>query len=350
MSKIVLTADVHLDYKDRLSDTIKSLEAISKYMDDNDITYCIIMGDLFNDRSAIATDAMNAAFDFFKNVREKGQEWIAFPGNHDMFLKYSWRVHSLKPLSEVLTVYERECLIEVLGQRFWILPYIHDEDIYMKAVSAIAEKAEPNDVLLTHIGVTGASLNECFLHKHWSFVTFENFPHRVYSGHFHCHQQVGSNMWYPGSPIPFRFDEGLVDHGFLVYDIDAMDHEFVKIGNLFEVGEKPPDFITIVDSSIDSADSEEVAGNHIKVSLGREYTNDERIALRETLLERGALSVAWTKSVEADVPVNDIIDGGEISLSDPNKLILTWFELDKPDHIDVELLKKLNKEVTERGA
>ncbi len=351
MSKVVLTADVHLDYKDRLPDTIKAMNTISSYMEENDIEYAMVMGDLFNDRTAVATDAMNAAYNFFKKAKNIGQVWGAFPGNHDIFMKYSWEVNSLKSLSEVLNVYERECLIELLGQRFWILPYIHDEEVYMKAISAIAEQSRPTDVLLTHIGVNDSKLNECFLNKHWSYVTFKDFPLRVYTGHFHCHQQVGHNVWYPGSPIPFRFDEGLVDHGFIVYDIEQRSHEFVKIFDLYEPAEKPPDFITIIDSSVESLTADEVVGNNVKISLGREYTNDERVQLREKLIGMGAISISWAKAIEADVNIDETVTSGEtISLADPSKLLSVWLEQDKPDWINVDLLMSLNAEITDRSA
>lgn len=347
MPKIVLTADIHLDYRGRLSDTVGALEVVSDYMTTNEIEYAIILGDLFNDRSAVTTDATNAAYNFFKSVHEKGQSWSALLGNHDMFFKYSWKIHSLRPLEDYLTVYDRQCLIKIYDKRFWVLPYIHDEEVYMKVLRLIVDKSQPGDTLLTHIGVNGAKLNECFLHKNWSFVTFEDVDMRVYSGHFHCHQQVGKNVWYPGSLIPFRFDEGLVDHGFLVYDTDTCEHEFVKVFEHFPEDKRPPDFVTVLDDNVDSLEESEVRGNNIKVSLKREYTNDERVEIRERLEKMGAISISWTKAVESEVPLTEELDGDtELSLSNPNKLLKIWLKHDNPEWVDQKLIMELNSEVT----
>lgn len=351
MSKIVLTADIHLDYRDRLNDTVAALDVVSDYMTENKIDYAIILGDLFNDRSAVSTDATNAAYKFFKKVHEKGQSWSALLGNHDIFYKYSWKIHSLKPLEDYLTVYDKQCLIKIYDQRFWVLPYIHDEEVYMKVLNLILEKSTKDDVLLTHVGVNGATLNECFLHKNWSFISFEDVDMRVYSGHFHCHQQVGKNLWYPGSLIPFRFDEGLVDHGFLVYDTETGEHEFVKIFDHFSEDQKPPDFVTILDDTLEELEESEVRGNNVKISLKREYTNDERVQIREKLEKMGAISISWTKVTEGEVILNEDLDGdAELSLNNPNKLLGVWLKHDNPEWIDRDLIMKLNVEVTENHA
>ena len=84
-------------------------------------------------------------------------------------------------------------------------------------------------------------LNECFLLQNWNIVEFSNSKFdRIFTGHFHCHQKVGNNVWYPGSPIPFRFDEGASEHGFLIYDTNDRSVEFEKIADL-ATGYCPPD-------------------------------------------------------------------------------------------------------------
>ncbi len=346
MPKIVFTGDVHLGYQNKLEDVLYSLRAIRQHMSENEIQYCIILGDLFHTRQSIATDVMHRAYEFFKETKEQfNQSWAAFPGNHDMFLKHSWKIHSLKMLSNVLDVYDKPCVISIAGNRFWILPYIHDEDVYMKAVGVIAKQAKPADVLLTHIGVNGATLNECFLHKNWNVVNFDNFPLKVYSGHFHCTQQVG-NLWYPGSPIPFTYAEGLVEHGFFVYDTETATHEFIKTFAVIKNEPRPPDYTTVVDTDVENLTEENVKGNKIRVALSREYTNDERIELKQKLAEMGAVDVAWMKMKEADVEIDGTAD---LSLGNPEILLKTWFDLDKPGHIDFQLLSELNKEIVAEG-
>lgn len=347
MPKIILTGDVHLGYPNRLDDIIAALSGIRSYMQSNDIRHCVILGDLFHTRQSIATDVMHKAFEFFEETKNKfNQEWSVFPGNHDMFLKNSWKIHSLKTLSSVLSVYDKPCSVEIEGARFHILPYIHDEALYMKVVDRLSKSCDLSDVLLTHVGVCGATLNECFLHKNWSVVNFDAFPLNVYAGHFHCKQQVGK-LWYPGSPLPFTFAEGLVEHGFFVYDTDNRSHEFVKIFDVVS-NVKLPDFSTILDKDVESLTEADVTGNKVRISLTHDYTIDERVALKEKLLALGAIEVSWMKLKETEIDVA-AMTSGEIGLGNPDALLKAWFDLDKPEHIQIETLLKLNKEVVADG-
>lgn len=347
MPKIVLTGDIHLGYPNRLDDIISALSGIRSYMQENDIVYCVILGDLFHTRQSIATDVMHKAFVFFEETKTKyNQTWMVFPGNHDMFLKNSWKIHSLKTLSAVLSVYDKPCTVSIEDVRFHILPYIHDEALYMQAATKIGEVADPTDVLLTHVGVCGATLNECFLHKNWSVVNFNDFPLNVYAGHFHCKQQVGK-LWYPGSPLPFTFAEGLVEHGFFVFDVESRSHEFVKIFDVVS-GSKLPDYSTILDKDVAALKDEEVAGNKIRITLTHDYTMDERVALKEKLMSMGAIDVSWMKLKEAEVDV-EAITSNEVGLGNPDVLLKTWFELDKPEHLKLDMLLKLNKEIVADG-
>lgn len=348
MPKIVLTGDVHLGYPNRLDDIIAALSGIRSHMQSNGIKDCIILGDLFHTRQAIATDVMHKAFEFFDiTKRDYGQNWRVFPGNHDMFLKNSWKIHSLKMLSSVLTVYENITSIDIEDARFHILPYIHDEKAYMSEVDQLAVRADRQDVLLTHVGVCGATLNECFLHKNWSVVDFSNYPIDVYAGHFHCKQQVGK-LWYPGSPLPFTFAEGLVEHGFFVYDTDNRSHEFVKTFDVIK-DVKIPDYATILDKDVETLDEHDVLGNNVRVSLTKDYTIDERVAIKEKLLAMGAVEVSWMKLKEAQVDVESITTTSEVGLGNPEVLISTWFALDKPEHVQLEKLLLINKEIVAEG-
>ena len=348
MAKIVLTADIHLGYPGKLDDVLYALTAIRRYMSDNEIQYCIIMGDLFHTRQSIATDVMHRSYEFFNETKNVlNQSWAVFLGNHDLFLKHSFKIHSLKMLSDVLDVYDKPCTISIDGNRFWILPYIHNEDVYMRAVGAIAKQSKPDDVLLTHIGVCGATLNECFLHQNWNIVNFDNFPLNVYSGHFHCTQNVGK-LWYPGSPIPFNYAEGLVEHGFFVYDTETKTHEFIKTFDIVSEGVKPPDFATVVDSDIENLEEENVKGNKVRVALSHDYTNDERLELKKSLIDMGALEVAWMEFKKQDIDISDT-KTDTLTMGNPEALLKTWFDLDKPGHIDYKMLSELNKEVVAEG-
>ena len=341
MSKIVLTGDVHVGLT--LDDNMWSLRTIRDYMANNNIKNCCVLGDLFHDRFKTTHDASTQSYAFFKEIKAKyNQNWLTFPGNHDMALKNSWDVTSLRQFSDVMDVRHTVEFLTIDDQRYIIIPFVHLEDSYMKLVKAILKKAKDTDIILTHIGVKGATLNECFLLKNWSVVDFSNIVQKVYTGHFHCHQQIGENLWYPGSPIPFRYDEGVVDHGFLVYDTDTKTHEFIKIFDIGDQLTRPPDFITMMDDSI-TYTSEICDKNNIRIILNRDYAREELLQMREKLIEAGAKSVAWLRTRTEEISVDNDVSVGKVDL------FQMWLDNDKPKHLDLEYVKEINEQVITQG-
>lgn len=337
--KIIVTADIHNGYPGRLDDTIWAMNKISRYAEENDINNVIVLGDMFHNREHISIDVLNAVTDFLDNKPEE-QEWIMFPGNHDMFMKTSWDINSIKPLSRYAKVINKPAKFAIGERTFWVLPFMHFEDEYMEVMRSINEKCDEGDVLLTHVGVNNAVNNSCFLLKYWSKVNFSdtNFG-LILSGHFHNYQVIDDKICYPGSPIPFKFDEGMVDHGFLVIDVDELFVEFVNIRD----GEDGtvPDFVTCLDEDVDSVD---VTGNRVRVNLNREYSEDELRDLRNTLIDKGALSVQWMKkSIEdnsetPNIAVESALEGGSV--------FEQWMESKDLSDYDDKLLKSLNVEVS----
>ncbi len=336
--KIILTADTHFGYKNT-AHTLWAVRTMREYAASHGIEQVFILGDLFHNRKSLDVDTLGVVYDFFDETTFKyEQEWLCFPGNHDMFLKNSWEVNSLRPLRHVLKVVESYSRLEVGGRRFWVIPFINYEPAYMDVLQKVNERAEENDVLLTHIGATGATLNECFLIKNWSMIEFSwtKFKH-IYAGHFHCYQEVGK-LTYCGSPIPLRFDEGMVDHGFVVLDLETDEEKFVPI---FEVGEregKPPDYLTVPDDEKDV----EVAGDNVRVLLTKDYTEQELDTIREEYMEKGAKSVHWMRQKEEAIDIADEIDP---MFGSPEEMFVKFLEHDKPEDLDESFLLELNKSI-----
>lgn len=340
--KILITADIHCGYPERLNDNIWSLQAMSDYASDHNIENIICLGDLFHNRDHLTLDVINATHNYFRNCKQK---WIIFPGNHDMFMKTSWDINSVKPLEKYATVYNNIDHFELDGRKFVVLPFIHYEVDYMAKVKELEEKGS---VLLTHIGINNAVNNSCFLLKHWSSVHFNDTKFDlVLSGHFHNHQSVDDKVYYPGSPIPFRFDEGMVPHGFMVLDTDTLDLEFIDLRNIRD--DCPEDYITITDDIVkDIIEGSTVTGinnNKVRISLSKEYSKPELDIIRSTMMSNGAESVSWMKSIKDTKEVSQ----GEHKASDTKAPFLQWLENNPSDKFDEELLKNLYTSISEEA-
>ena len=351
VAQIIITADLHFGVPGRLNDILWSARVMREYCKMANIDTVLVLGDLFHDRKSIEIDVLSAVTKFFEEANEiYNQKWIVFPGNHDMFLRHSWDINSLTVLKRHLTVIEDIKILEIDSARFWILPFITYEKPFMKVLSSIESQYVDGDILLTHVGIKGATLNTCFLLKDWSIITFAHSKFKkVYTGHFHSRQQVGDNVYYPGSPIPFKFDEGDVPHGFYHYDTDSKSHKFI---NIWKAGSKffpdeimPPQYYTITEETIDQLSDTDINNGVVRVALQRDYTIDERKKLKEKLLGLGARSIHWmdlTKKMEK----HDII-----AAAPSRDLFKTWVDNDKngTKNLNTDVLRRINDEVIQEG-
>lgn len=352
MTKIAITADIHFGVPGRLEDLIWSVRVLREYCKHAGIETVIICGDLFHDRQAIAIDLLTHVSRFFEETaQDYQQEWIVFPGNHDMFLRHSWDINSISALKNHLTVIEDIKAFQIDNRRFIVLPFITYEKAYMQVLDKIHRKVyQEGDILLTHIGVNSATLNTCFLLKDWSIVNFINSPFtRIYTGHFHSKQTLYDQIHYPGSLIPFKFDEGDVPHGFYVYDTEADDHKFINIwkaGAKFFPSEKmPPQYYTITDDVIDQLGDGDITNGIVRIAMQKDYTREEKRSFKERILSLGAQAVRFldlTKKIEVQAT---------ISAAPSKDLFRSWVEQDNKGtkDLDVKLLSRLNDEIILEG-
>jgi DNA repair exonuclease SbcCD nuclease subunit len=352
--KFAIAADLHFGVPGRLSDILWACRVLREYCKLSNIDVVVVLGDLFHDRRSLDIEVLVAVSRFFEETTTVyNQTWIVFPGNHDMFLRHSWEINSLLPLRKHLTVIDNVKLLTLNDRRFWILPFIQYEKSFMRALHQLDSRYEDGDVLFTHIGVRGATLNTCFLLKDWSTVTFQYSKFkRVYAGHFHSKQSLDDQVYYPGSIIPFKFDEGDIAHGFYVYDLVDQSHKFVNIwkagAKLLPKEQAPPQFCTLLDELVDTKTTEDVRGNVVRVALQRELTLEEKRAIKEKLLALGAISVRWMNlSLKLEKQPREVLE----SKQPQRDLFKAWVDLDKKGLVglDVDVLNKAHDDVVFEG-
>jgi DNA repair exonuclease SbcCD nuclease subunit len=187
--------------------------------------------------------------------------------------------------------------------------------------------------------------------KDWGLVSFQGTKFkRVYTGHFHSRQTIDDHVFYPGSPIPFKHDEGNVPHGFYILDTETMEHKFVNIwkaGKRFFPNETPPaQYCSVVDTDIDNLNAEEIEYNNIRIATSEDVSPEKRQEIAKTLKEKGAADITWMilkndtaeiATIENSLSKSDLF---EIFLSNDTKGI---------KDLNVDLLRKLNSEVVRDG-
>lgn len=355
MANIALLADIHLGVPGRLTDSMWAMRVVREYCRSKNITEVIVLGDLYHNRELLAIDVLQQAVDFFEETARYDQRWITFPGNHDLFLRHSWNVSSLAPMRKYLTYINDIKILTIDDKRFWILPFITFEKSYMKVLKRIEEQHEEGDTLLTHIGVRGATLNTCFLFKDWSVVdfTWSKFK-RIYTGHFHSKQEMkwenGNQLWYPGSLIPFKFDEGDIPHGFFVLDTDTNEHKFIDIwkagAHFFPNETPPPQYCTIPHEQIGQITPTDIKGNIVRIAIDRDFTNEEKRIIKDEFTNMGALQVGWLNLAQK----LDVTKANHFHTPSKN-LFETWLETDEKgtSELDKRILRQVHQDVVHEG-
>ena len=353
MANIAITADVHLGLTGRLQDSMYALKTIRAYCQLSKIDIILILGDLFHDRKYLEIDVLNQATDFFEECkRDYKQSWIAFPGNHDMYLRHSWRCNSLDPINDKLEVISGIKDLVIDGRHFHILPFIQQDSIYNQILGEMAKKADEETILLTHIGTKGATFNTCFTQVSGSSITFQDTPYkRIFTGHYHNRQSIGDRVYYPGSPIPFKHDEGGIPHGFLVLDTTTLEQKFINIqkaGQKFFPNEpQPPNYYTIMYSDANTTDIDVIQNNHIRVVLNSTIADNERESIRLILQNHNPKSIKFITPVEK---IQTEASNQEIKTYGISDYFDRWIKKDKNfKDLDEKLILKLNQEVIQLG-
>ena len=346
--KIVMIADIHVGIPNRSKDTFWALEQIKEYSHKNQIKNWILLGDLYHCRDSISVPDLQHTTEFFKRLKYDGYRIDSVVGNHDMHLKNSTEINSLKPLSDYINLYENGETFKLGGQQFAVLNFIQSESEYMNELSRIEKQCEPCTVLLSHIGVKSSALNACFLLKSWNFVDFNNSKfEQVYLGHYHYKQQVGKNVWFVGSPISYDHSDGY-EHGFFVYDTITRTHEFVSI-YYGQSDSSPPKHMTVDDDSLEKLEPIDVVGNVVRIALTKEHTTNQINEISDRLLAMGAKSVSIMNliSKEDEIKFKEANDSAA-SVAD---LFKKFVENDTKGvkGLNIEYLHTINAEIMTEG-
>ncbi len=222
MNKIVLTSDLHFKEGLYLQVGLDYLDYLFDYCHKNQITKVAILGDLLEKAYKIRNEVFISLFKKIEQTRDSGIEFWFLLGNHD--------ITSTITNSSLLETFERFGHLVNSPQTFEfgdvtinMVPYTKDESLVL-TVGA--------DYLFTHLAISefdfgmGKIASEAE-HQAFPISMFSNYR-KVFTGHFHKRQEK-ENIEYLGAPYQLNFgDSGDFNKGFVVFDIDSGNEEFVK--------------------------------------------------------------------------------------------------------------------------
>lgn len=230
----VFSTDWHLQTKnkDQITYLVRQQCELAKKLN---AKYLICLGDVFESRIAQREDVLTAFSHILDIINDYGLKLWLIPGNHD-------KTDYTSPNSFLTSFSTHPCLtlVHLSGSipfpdykiQLGFIPFFNDEqwlkqyEEYCEYIALGLEKEDKNKyILCTHIAVTGSRNNDkTLVSSSISTKLFKSF-FKVFSGHYHDQQKIGSNFYHTPSIQQNNFGED-IDKGFTVLYSDG-SHELV---------------------------------------------------------------------------------------------------------------------------
>ena len=313
--KILIFSDLHLhnhvygattvDYdswdlkgvNSRLLDGFKVFEQICEYISDNPVDEIVFCGDTFHCHGKIDAGVLKVAYLGWETIMQyhrKPFHATILVGNHDTADK-SMNTHALHWL-EALGINVMDVpghnAFNGLDRRLSFLPYTEDVEV-IKQFFEDAEKKGGNPVCFMHAGIDGVPMKSGFVPG--SAFNTDMIPdgvQHVFSGHYHPHMKVTDKATVVGSPLQLNWADTGDTRGFIVYDTETDEQEFIEID--------APKFVTVdfASSAFIKFVLTDVKNNFVRVINHNPATQED---IRKELTGAGARSVEFVvKEKEAD--------------------------------------------------
>ena len=187
----IISTDWHLkrDNIDAIKDLIDQQCQLAKK---EGVEYLICLGDVFDSRKAQELTVLTAFGEILDNIQSYGLKMLTLPGNHDKSDYQSFNSYldsfSYHPAMALCRDYG-QYVIENVTLHF--MPFF-DESVWQEKFNV--SFVPKDNILLTHIAVTGSRNNDGTLQETPVKVSdFKDFD-AVLSGHFHQYQFIKPNF------------------------------------------------------------------------------------------------------------------------------------------------------------
>lgn len=245
IKKVIHLADIHIRTyrmhdicKDTFNNLISKVKSMTEGYEREEIRI-VIAGDLVHQKITISNEQIMLTTKFLKELSNICPV-IMIAGNHDLLENNQDRLDSLTPIVEFLST---DCDITYYKES----KCYEDDNIVWCVFSVFEGNARPdidsareeygNDK--TYVGLFHAPINEAKTATGFEFEgatnkeVFADFD-VVMMGDIHKMQELeynGVKMVYSGSLYQNTYGETVKGHGFVLWDMETLDYEFVEVGN-----------------------------------------------------------------------------------------------------------------------
>ena len=252
IKKVYQLADIHIPTYQKLNiysvQLDKLVKAIKDDVDSSDMSpeevRIIICGDLVHSKNLVTNELNVFASTFLRQLSEIAKV-ICIAGNHDMVESNTARVDTLSGLFQTAQ-FENAIFLDMAldyesgvvydDNITWAL-YSFFNDFCAPDIDSAKEYAPNNKIIgLFHGMIVGSKLYNGFVSDCGSDCSLFEGCDAVMAGHIHKRQTIkykNCDVVYAGSPIQQNYGESLTQHGYVIWNIDDLTHEYVDISSDF---------------------------------------------------------------------------------------------------------------------
>ena len=241
---IIHCSDIHIrnfmrleEYAEQLTRFVEKCKEIAEPYEKEEVRI-LISGDLAHQKNNISNEFMTFSSFFIRQLEEIAKV-IIIAGNHDLLVNNTSRTDTLTALFETanfsnsifldqLLDYKSGCIID--DNIVWVLYSIYDG--FTPPTINDSDKEGRTVVGLYHGMVIGATLNNGTVVDGGVESSLFDGCDCVMAGDIHKRQIIkrgDTEIVYPGSLIQQTFGETVSQHGFVVWDVEHMTHEFIDL-------------------------------------------------------------------------------------------------------------------------
>lgn len=350
MSKVLLYADIHIHPHggklSKMEECLRTLQWIYDQARENSISNVICLGDLFHNREQINTLAYQSTFEIIESAKLEGIETYLLLGNHDIYLRESFKVNALRPFTYISTIITEPTTLEIDGVSCDFLPYVERPQ---KCIEHHFSSSKSR-VLFGHFSVAGGVTNKLWAHKYRllddsderdveeeqvQIASFDRYD-RVLLGHFHSRQTLSESdkIHYVGSPVQVDYRDAMSEKGIEIFDLKSLDGEFIE--NHFS----PKYFVLPSEEDLKSYVSE---GSHVRLVVPANLGSTEILEMKERVLSEYSLSSVEIVPSAQEKKVGDVgLESSIIFTEDREQVLKDYLNnTEIPEGLDKERLFKI---------
>jgi exonuclease SbcD len=202
-----ISTDYHIDDNNYQQVQAVIFQAIDKSISLG-LKVMYVAGDIFNSRKNQTLIVLQTWLEILDYCQEKRFELIVIPGNHDKLDYTSARSYldpfASHPAMHLVTEYQA---FTCGGDVIHMIPFFDEKSTWSNHFDKIQLSLDHRNILITHIAINGVSNNDgSEVEESTKQELFAPFD-KVFIGHYHNKQKVGSKLYYIGSIMQKNYGE-----------------------------------------------------------------------------------------------------------------------------------------------